>query len=212
MMRYKTKAGSRDIVFVLIIFIAAILSGEGSIIARESPQKPEGAVPSQKQLYKGSIGILGGITMAAIQGEYNFIPELGVKAVGLCIIGADFNDMNRDEYILSGIVAPVLHLAPEKSFIDMVLMAGLVYSFHHWETKSSNLGIHREITLREGNINDVTFGMGFGILFRFAERFKAGINLWLNYDYGVTALPSFRKTKGNRIILPVPLIECSAQF
>jgi hypothetical protein len=206
------KARARDLAFVLIISIAAVISGESGIYARESTPKIEGSAQAEKHQYKGSLGIMGGITMAAVQGEYRFIPELGVKTVGLCIIGADFNDMNRDEYILSGIVAPVMHLAPETSIIDMVLMAGIVYSFHHWETKSSNLGLHREITVREGNIHDFTFGMGFGILFRFAERFKAGINLWLNYDYGVTALPSFRKTKGNRIILPVPLVECSAQF
>ncbi len=150
--------------------------------------------------------------MAGVQGEYAFIPEVGIRAVGLCIFGADFNSMNRDEYILSAIITPVLHLAPEFKILDPVLMLGFVYSFHHWESKAYHLGMNSNSTIREGNLHDFTFGAGIGFNFKFANRFKAGINLWLNYDYGVDTNLSLRKKKGNRIILPVPLIELTVQF
>ena len=146
--------------------------------------------------------------MAGVQGEYTFIPHMGIRAVGLCIVGAGFNSMNRDEYILSAILTPVLHLGPELKILDPVLMLGFVYSYHHWESKlyKSNR------TIREGNLHDFTFGAGIGFNFKFADRFKIGINLWLNYDYAVDTTITLKKKKANRIMLPVPIIEVTVQF
>jgi hypothetical protein len=170
--------------------------------------------PADKEArHAWSTGVLGGITMAGIQGEYRPIPELGIRVCGISIFGADFNLMNKDEYILSGLLAPVLHIAPDSSLLDPMLMFGAVYSYHHWETKNIELldaGSSR--TLRKGTIHDVTFGMGFGLNFRFAGRWKAGFDLWLNYDYEVKNMPSLKKTKGRRIILPLPLVECTVEF
>lgn len=197
---------------LLIFSIIAIVLLEYGLHAQNITKKPENPVQKEKSRNKGSIGVLGGISMAGVQAEYIPVPGFGLRAVGLCIIGAEFNDMKRNEFILSGIAAPVLHLAPETSSIDPVLMLGLVYSFHHWETRTSDMGLNHRRTLRKGNIHDVTFGAGFGIVFKFADRLKAGLSLWLNYDYGVDTTTSLRKTKGNRILLPVPLAEFTVQF
>jgi hypothetical protein len=203
---------------LLITAFMTITSGAGRLYGQKPEKIPgkqeqvQDKKPKGRNIYKGSFSVLGGITMAGLQGEYTFIPEMGIRAVGLCILGADFNSMNRDEYIVSAIITPVLHLAPELEILDPVLMLGLVYSFHHWESKAYQMGIHRNITVREGNLHDVTFGAGLGFNFKFADRFKTGINLWLNYDYGVVTLPTLRKKKGNRIILPVPIIEFTVQF
>jgi hypothetical protein len=194
------------------ILITLVMSDGIRAASRETGQKPELPEHSEQQQYKGSLSVLGGITMVGLQGEYAVVPEFGIKAVGLCIVGADFNSMNMDEYIISAIVAPVIHLAPEFKVLDPVLMIGLVYSYHHWESKLSHISINIDRTVREGNLHDVTFGTGMGFNFKFADRFKIGINLWLNYDYSVVTTISMRKKKGNRILLPVPLIECTAQF
>lgn len=196
----------------LITSIVAILSLACGLQAKEIKNKPGDAVQEEKSSYKGSLAVLGGVSMAGIQAEYTPDPAFGIRTVGLCIIGADFNDMNRHEYILSGILMPVLHLAPESRIFDPVLLFGMVYSFHHWEYRISNTGINRGITLRQGNLHDVTCGFGFGILFKFAERLKAGLNLWLNIDYSVETTTSLRKIKGNRILLPVPMAEFTVQF
>ncbi len=193
----------------IAIAISLIMSGGIRAAERETEQKPEHA---EQRHYRCSISVLGGITMAGLQGEYAIIPEFGVRAVGLCIMGADFNSMNKNEYIISAIVAPVIHLAPEFKILDPVLMIGLVYSYHHWESNLSHMNIHIDRTIRSGNLHDVTFGTGLGFNFKFADRFKTGINLWLNYDYSVMTTISMRKKKGNRILLPVPLIECTVQF
>ncbi len=197
---------------ILIISITLIVSGARALRAQDTTGKPEDLKPASEHHHKGSISVLGGITMAGIQGEFTFIPHMGIRAVGLCILGADFNSMNRDEYIFSAIITPVLHLAPELEILDPVLMLGLVYSYHHWEVRSNHIGINRASAIRKGNLHDVTFGAGLGFLFKFAGRFKTGINLWLNYDYGVVTTLTLRKKKGNRILLPVPLVEFTAQF
>ncbi|HOT44521.1 MAG TPA: hypothetical protein PLM53_02895 [Spirochaetota bacterium] len=197
---------------VLIITFMAVLSGPAAAAEEVNPAQQEQAQPAGRKPYKGSASIMGGITMAGVQGEYTFVPHVGIRAVGLAIFGAGFNSMNRDEYILSAIVTPVLHLGPELKILDTVLMLGLVYSYHHWESKASHPGVGGSRTVREGNLHDVTFGAGIGFLFKFADRFKVGINLWLNYDYGVVSTYTMRKKKGNRIILPVPLIEFTVQF
>jgi len=197
---------------LLIITIMTVLSGLTARAAAVTPAKQEQVIPAERETYTGSAGILGGITMAGVHGEYAFVPHLGIRAVGLAIFGAGFNSMNRDEYILSAIVTPVLHLGPELQILDPILMLGFVYSYHHWESKTGYLGLGSSRTVREGNLHDVTFGAGIGFLFKFADRFKAGVTLWLNYDYGVVTTYSLRKKKGGRIILPVPLIEFTAQF
>ncbi|MBP7736762.1 MAG: hypothetical protein KA369_12370 [Spirochaetes bacterium] len=194
------------------IVIALIMSEGIRAAAPEKEPKPELPEHSERHPYRGSISVLGGITMAGLQGEYDFIPEFGVRTVGLCILGADFNSMNRNEYIIAAIIAPVIHLAPEFKILDPVLMIGLVYSYHHWESKLSYLNIGIDRTVRRGNLHDVTFGTGMGFNFKFANRFKTGINLWINYDYSVVTTISMRKKKGNRILLPIPLIECTVQF
>lgn len=198
-----------------ILFIVSIITTvflTSVLCAQEITKKPETHQKAETSYYRGSLGILGGVTMAGIHAEYTPVPEIGVRAVGLCIFGADFNDMNRDEYILSGIITPVLHLAPESGIVDPFLMFGLVYSFHHWTTRATDAGINRATTIRQGNLHDVTCGLGLGILFKFAGRLTAGLNLWLNIDYGVETTTSFRKKKGNRILLPVPLAEFSVRF
>ncbi|HNW27635.1 MAG TPA: hypothetical protein PKN50_04080 [Spirochaetota bacterium] len=197
---------------VLIIAAMAVLSGAFAQAAEITPAKKETAKPPERKSYQCSASIMGGITMTGVQGEYTVVPHVGIRAVGLAIFGAGFNSMNRDEYILSAIATPVLHLGPELKILDMVLMLGFVYSFHHWESKTSCLGLGGSRTLREGNLHDFTFGAGIGFLFKFADRFKVGINLWLNYDYGVVTTYTMRKKKGDRIILPVPLVEFTVQF
>lgn len=179
---------------------------------RETEKIMERPERSGQRQYSGSISVLGGITMAGLQGEYTIIPEFGIRAVGLCIVGADFNSMNRNEFIFAAIVAPVIHLAPEFKILDPVLMIGLVYSYHHWESNLLHMNIRSDRTIRSGNLHDVTFGTGLGFNFKFADRFKTGINLWLNYDYSVVTTVSMRKKKGNRILLPIPLIEFTVQF
>ncbi len=196
---------------IRIISIFALVSWAVTLQARKA-EKPEEPKPVKKQLYKGAIGVLGGITMVGLQAEYTFIPHMGIRAVGLYIFGADFNSLNKDEYIVSAILTPVIHLAPEAKILDPVIMIGFVYSYHHWETKLYHIGNTNNFTFREGNINDFTFGAGLGLVFKFADRLKAGFNLWLNYDYSVTTTATLRKKKGNRIILPVPLIEFTVQF
>ncbi len=197
---------------LIVIAIAAIVSGGYRTHAADNPVKPEEQKKTERPLSRGSAGVLCGITMAGVQAEYTPLPELGIRAVGLGVFGAGFNKMNRGEFILSGILAPVLHLAPKSRIIDPLLMIGLVYSYHHWETRASELGINRRTAVREGAMHDVTVGAGFGILFRFADRFKAGLTLWLNYDYGVETTLTFRKKKGNRLLFPFPIAECTVQF
>ena len=150
--------------------------------------------------------------MVGAQLECTFNPYIGIRGVALFIPGANFNSLNRDEWILSAIVTPVLHLGPELPILDPVLMLGMVYSYHHWEMKLSRLGIRSDKTIRKGNFHDVTFGAGLGFLFKFAGRFKTGVTLWINYDYSVDATFAMKKKKGDRIILPVPIIEFMAQF
>jgi hypothetical protein len=197
---------------VFLISITAIVSWTVTLQAQKKTDKSGDPKPVEQHHYKGAIGVLGGITMVGLQGEYTFIPELGIRAVGLYIFGADFNSLNRDEYIVSAILTPVLHLTPNVKILDLVLMMGLVYSYHHWETRWNQFGINSIAAIREGYIQDFTFGFGFGFIFKFADRLKAGVNVWLNYDYSVVTTSALRKRKGNRIILPVPLIEFTVQF
>ena len=194
----------------LILIIMAVLSGTVAPAAEVNPGKQAEKKPAGHKAYKGSASIMAGITMAGVQGEYTIVPHVGIRAVGLAIFGAGFNSMNRDEYILSAIVTPVLHLGPELKILDPILMLGFVYSYHHWESKTGCPGGSR--TIREGNLHDFTFGAGIGFLFKFADRFKMGVNLWLNYDYGVVTTYTMRKKKGSRIILPVPLVKFTVQF
>ena len=91
---------------LLIFSIIAIVSLGYGLHAQNITKKPENPVQKEKSRNKGSIGVLGGISMAGVQAEYIPVPGFGLRAVGLCIIGAEFNDMKRNEFILSGIAAP----------------------------------------------------------------------------------------------------------
>ena len=197
----------------MIITIIALLLTGSHVIAKENQQKIEIKPGDELHYYKGAAGALIGITVFGAYGEYRFMPELGLRISGIYIFGADFNDLNKDEFIVSGIIAPVYHMIPDLQILDPVLMIGVVYSYHRWETKSIKyLEINGSHTFRKGTIHDVTFGGGFGLNFKFADRFKIGLNLWLNCDYEVSTTSTLKKIKGGRIILPIPLLECTVQF
>lgn len=207
---------NKQLIRIIVTSLAAVFLASGTEAApvKEAAKtaKKTDEPPKITEYYKGAISTLGGVTMAGLQVEYTFIPEMGIRAVGLYIWGADFNSMNKDEYICSAILAPVLHLGPELKIADPVIMIGVVYSYHHWEMKGELPITNRPITMRKGTIHDVTFGGGFGINLKYAGRLKTGFNLWLNYDYSVESTQTLRKKKGNRIVLPVPLIEFTVQF
>jgi hypothetical protein len=196
----------------LITLIALLLLG-GNLSAKEIQQKKEAAPAEEDRYYKWATGALASITLFGAYGEYLFIPPVGIKAIGLFILGADFNTMNRKEYIVSGTLAPVFHLIPKMPILDPVLMVGIVYSYHHWETRAiPDVGIKCNRTLRQGNLHDITFGGGFGLHFKFADRFKIGFDLWLNLDYSLTTSWTLRKRKNGRILLPLPILEFTVQF
>jgi hypothetical protein len=196
----------------LIALIALLFFGS-RINANENQQKTETRPGEEFHNYNWATGALFGITVCGAYGEYRFMPRLGLKAIGIYIFGADFNTMNRNEFIVSGAVAPVFHMTPDLPILDPVLMIGIVYSYHHWETRSiPYLGIKFEHTYRQGNIHDVTFGGGFGLNFKFADRLKIGFNLWLNCDYSVSTTSSLKKIKSGRMLLPLPLVEFTIQL
>src|SRR4030042_2623160 len=172
-----------------IVYIAVIAVGILTAALTASEKKPErdaGRSSEQKDSMFGSVGPIIGVSVAGTQGEYRAAPVFGLRIIGIYIWGVDFNGLNADEYILSGIIAPVFHLIPESDFVDPVLMFGAVYSFHHWESKPSrDLHINSAAAIRKGAIHDITFGTGLGLNFMFASRYAAGLGVWLNYDYEV---------------------------
>ena len=207
----RTDTGYMKFIIAIITLIALLRYG-ARVSANEIEQEKE-AIPAKVTQYTWATGVLVSVTMFGAYGEYRFIPTVGLKAIGICILGADFNTMNRKEFILSGTITPVFHITPDLPILDPVLMLGIVYSYHHWETRSiPALEINGNTTLRQGNIHDVTFGGGLGLNFKFAERFKIGLNLWLNFDYAVSTSWTLKKIKNGRIILPLPLLEFTVQW
>lgn len=163
---------------------------------------------------KWNLGIITGTPMAGIHGEYLFIPELAMRVIALYIFGANFIEMNKSEYIITANLCLSYHIMGGKSFFDPVLMVGAVYSFHHWATKL-NLYYSRydkNFIIRQGNIQDITFGFGAGLNFICTKFFRIGLNLWFNYDYKVFISYQLKKLKGRRFILPVPIVEFTFLF
>ena len=201
---------------IIISFVVILLMAATHRLAAQDEKKTPAAdeEPAAEFHYRWSMGIVTGPPIVGVHGEFMFIPELGVRVIGLYIFGANFVSMNKSEYILSVNTCLSYHFMGGKSFFDPVLMVGSVYSYHHWATKL-NLYYNnhdRNFTIREGTIQDMTFGFGAGLNFICAKYFRIGLNLWFNYDYRVYISSRMKKLKGFRFILPVPIVEFTFLF
>ncbi len=149
--------------------------------------------------YDHSAGIIGNPEGIGAEYEYRYSDLTGIRLIGLYLPGLN---LSKGEYICNLALTAVFHIYDRTSAFDPIILAGVDYSYHHWELKRKNTS---------GTIHDFTYGGGFGIGYIYSERVRLGLNLWINNDYEIRVTDS-GKEKGDRFILFFPLIDISYSF
>ena len=157
-----------------------------TIFGQETSIKPDAF-----RSYKSAVGFLGNHKVLGIQAEYKFTKHFGFKAIGAKVLGYE----NSSEYAYTAIGLITYYLPTSVKYIEPVFVAGGIYTLYHWTI------LNRRGIIRSGDIHDINVGAGFGINFRFSDRFRTGIHLFLANHYSTSYTRSQVKITGRKILL-----------
>ncbi len=152
---------------------------------------------------KGLLGVTMNGAAMGLHGEWRFMREAGFRLTGIYFIGTEMIEgrppFSPGEWTFIGVAGPVFYVPTRFRFIEPLVMAGLSYSYFHWERRWAG-------TIKHGIIEDLTCGWGAGVALRPADRVRIDATFWLNYDYTVRYRLN-RKKKGDRMPLVMPFVS-----
>lgn len=130
----------------------AILSGVAQ--AQNQPSKD----------YWLAVGVVGTTEAAGVQAELRLPKNFSVRLAGLRVLSYERD--NEYGYLTAGLLTYTF--SSSISFLEPSIGLGGTYYLYHWNEFN-----------RQGNFQDLSGGGGLGLNFRFSERFRAGVNLYL---------------------------------
>lgn len=126
------------------------------------------SLPENKNKHDLTIGFIANPLTLGVETEYKFYKNIGVRFIGTRILGYQ----RPNEYGYAGIGLITFSAPSDFKLLEPVIGFGCVYTLYHWDYKGF-----------KGDITDLNIGGGFGTNFKFTDRFKAGINLFLANGY-----------------------------